>query len=74
MYDLVYEQIVAAGITAELPEEEWYWINDEGENLESDKSAVGLKVKIQIIHPEYLLFGDKFGTDISQEDDGHVGR
>ena len=30
-------------------------------------------MKIEITHPEWLLFGDEVGTNISQHDDGHVG-
>ena len=73
MYDLIYEQMINAGIAVELPEEEQYWVDKDGEELDSDENAVGLKVKVRITHPEWLLFGDEVGTDISQKDDGHVG-
>ena len=34
---------------------------------------MGLKVKIKITHLEWLLFGEEVGTDISQNDNRHVG-
>ena len=73
MYELIYEQMTNAGIAVELPEDEQYWVDKDGEELDSDENAVGLKVKIKITHPEWLLFGDEVGTEISQKDDGHVG-
>ena len=41
--------------------------------MESEGDSVGLKVTVEITHPEWILFGDKVGTDISQKDDGNVG-
>jgi len=37
------------------------------------ESGVGMKIKVEITHPQWLLFGDKVGTDIIQKNDGHVG-
>jgi len=56
-----------------LPPSEQYWINDDGERVDSAESGVGMKIKVEITHPQWLLFGDKVGTDIIQKDDGHVG-
>ena len=72
MYDLCYEQMVDAGIAVKLPESEQYYVNEDGEEVESD-DMVGHKVKVKITHPEWLLFGDEVGSDISQKDDGNVG-
>lgn len=47
-------------------------MNENGETVDSS-AGVGLKVKVQIIHPEWLLFGDEVGTDMSQKNDGSVG-
>ena len=51
MYNLVYEQMVNAGITRRLSESEEYWIDDNGEKVSSEDDAVGMKVKIEITHP-----------------------
>eukprot|EP00957_Ditylum_brightwellii_P063416 4813235-Ditylum_brightwellii.AAC.1 len=32
-----------------------------------------MKVKIRLTHPEYVICGDKIGTDIAQDDDRHIG-
>ena len=73
MYDLVYDQMVSAGLARMLPESEHYWIDENGEKVQSESDAVGMKVKIEITHPEFILFGDEVGTDISQKEGGHVG-
>ena len=67
-YDLVYEQMIAAGIAVALPPPEQYWINDDGERIDSAESGVGMKIKVEITHPQWLLFGEKVSTDISQKD------
>ena len=73
MYHLVYTQMVNAGVARWLPDSEQYYVNDEGEKVESALDSVGLKVEVEITHPEWILFGDEVGTDISQKDDGNVG-
>ena len=55
-----------------LSEDEQYWVNENGETVNCSE-GVGLKVKVQITHPEWLIFGDEVGTDISQKNDGSVG-
>ena len=74
MYELVYTQMVNAGVARWLPSSERYYVNDEGDKLESEGDSVGLKVTVEITHPEWILFGDEVGTDISQKDDGNVGK
>ena len=73
MYDLEYEQMIKSGIAVALPESDWYYINDEGEKVDCEKDAVGHLVKVEITHPEWLLFGDEVGTEMSMKDDGHIG-
>ena len=73
MHYLVYTQMVNAGVARWLPISEHYYVNDEGEKVESVGDSIGLKVEVEITHPEWILFGDKVGTDISQKDDGNVG-
>jgi len=72
MYNLVYEQMVNAGIAVWLVEEDLYWVNKNGEEVQSNENAVRLKVKNYINNPEWLLFGGEVGTDTSQKNDGNV--
>ena len=73
MYDLVYAQMVKDGVSHQLHPSEYYYVNAEGEKVECETSGVGLQVKIEIKNPQWILFGDEVGTDISMKDDGHVG-
>ena len=72
MYDLVYEQMIRSGVAKQLEPHEYYYVNSKGDKV-SKLESVGLQVKVEVIHPEYILFGDEVGTDISQKNDGHVG-
>ena len=65
--------MVNAGVARWLPQSEQYYVSNEGEKVESALDSVGLKVEVEISHPEWILFGDEVGTDISQKDDGNVG-
>ena len=73
MYDLVYEQMVKDGVAKFLLPEDYYYVNDQGEKVESESESVGALFKIEVTHPQWILFGDEVGTDISQKDDGNVG-
>lgn len=73
MYDLVYEQMVKAKIAVTLPEAEHYWVDADGNIVDSEDKAAGHKCTIDLIHPEWLLFGDEVGTDMAQDEDGHIG-
>ena len=73
MYNLVYEQMVKAGVAKYLLPEDYYYVNDQGEKVESESESVGALVKIEVTHPQWILFGDEVGTDISQKNDGNVG-
>ena len=73
MYDLVYDQMVKSGVARQLSPSECYYVNCEGERVDKQKESVGLKVNIEITHPEWIIFGDEVGTDINMKDDGNVG-
>ena len=66
MYNLVCEQMIDAGLARRLSEEEQYWVDENGEQVECEKDSVGKKVNIEITHPEWIIFGDEIGTNISQ--------
>ena len=72
MYDLVYDQMVTAGVACQLSPSEFYYVNGEGETVDKQIASVGLKVKIEITHPEWIIFGDEVGTDLNMKDDGNV--
>ena len=73
MYDLVYEQMVQAGIAVSLPENEWHWVDYNGFTVDSKAESTGLKIKVKLTHPDWLLFGDEVGNELNQKDDGNVG-
>jgi len=41
--------------------------------VESESKSVGTLVKIEVIHPQWILFGNEIGTDTSQMNGGQVG-
>ena len=47
-------------------------VDINGERTDSKSDAFGLKVKVDITHPEWIIFGDEVGIDISQKDDSQV--
>ena len=59
MYALVYEQMINSGVARRLPESEHYWTNENGERVESENDAVGMKIEVEITHPEWILFGGR---------------
>ena len=73
MYDLVYGQMVNARVAKYLLPDYYYYVNDKGQKVDSESESVGALVKIEITHPQWILFGDKVGNNISQKNDGHVG-
>ena len=73
MYEMIYDQSVYAGVAIRLPEHEHYWVNDNGERVETEAESAGCKVTVELIHPEMVIFGDEVGTDVCQEEDGHIG-
>ena len=74
MYTLLYARMVKAKIACWLPEEEWYYINSNGDKCSEDNpDRFGHQVKIELLHPEYLVFGDELGCNICQKDDKKKG-
>ena len=60
-------------IAEHLPEEQHYWVNEQGVVVDSEEKAAGCKCTMRLTNPEYLLFGDEVGTDTAQDKDGHYG-
>jgi hypothetical protein len=49
------------------------WRNEKGEVVEEEEKAFGMKSKYELIHPDWLLFVDKVGSNMSQSKDGRIG-
>ena len=64
MYDLVYDQMVKAGVARNLLPSEFYYVNEKGEKVGKKIESVGLQVKIEVTHPEWILFGDEVGDGV----------
>ena len=73
MYKLVYQNMVAAGIARYLPELEHYFVDSQGNTVEKQEEAAGMKVTIELTHPEWGIMGDEVGTNTTQDEDGHIG-
>ena len=48
-------------------------MNREGDIVMSTEKALGVKVRHQVKHPEYILFVDKVGNNTNIKYDGRVG-
>jgi hypothetical protein len=84
MYDVIYDNLVNAGIAVKLPEN--VFMDASGNIVENpdgvlnseidtqlDGKPLGLPCDTKIIHPEYLLFFDETGCNTNQKKDGHYG-
>ena len=49
------------------------FLDREGNVVENESEAFGMKVKERLLHPDCVLFMDKTGCNTNQKSDGHVG-
>jgi len=70
MYTQVYEQMVEAKVSIELPDP--VWMNDDGKGV-LEEEATGCKVTHDLEHPEMCIVMDEVGGSISQKGDGNKG-
>jgi len=68
MYTEVYKDLCTAGLACE--HDEPVWRNSEGEVVDSEEKAFGLKSKYELIHPDMLIFVDELGCNTNQKQDG----
>jgi hypothetical protein len=70
MYDVIYDQLVDARVARlrEIP----VFMNRAGEIVD-ESEKYGEPVDIDVLHPDYILFGDETGCNTSQQKDGHEG-
>jgi hypothetical protein len=73
MYNLVYKQMVAAGVAMLLPGSAQYYMGADGDVGLTKEAAYGMKIDIDVNYPQWIMFGDEVGTDICQKDDGQIG-
>jgi hypothetical protein len=63
MYNNVYKLWIAAGVAQRLPEP--VWMDGEGNVVKTEEEAVGLKVDVDLLHPNEVIAGDKVGCNLS---------
>ena len=74
MYDLVYKQMVLSGVAQDLPEDRRYYVNQHNRQTNDVKQAYGKLIDIEIVNPDWILFGDEVGCNINMREDGRVGQ
>jgi hypothetical protein len=70
MYDVIYDEMVGAGVARVLETPKFL---DRSGNIVDKEDKFGEAVDIEILHPDYILFGDETGCNTSQKKDGHEG-
>ena len=68
MYDVIYDELVAAGVARVR---EFPVFLDRLGNIVDKEEKFGEEVDLEILHPDYILFGDETGCNTSQKKDGH---
>ncbi len=70
MHNEVYSHPLTSGLA--VKHEEPVWWNKTGEVVSCEKETFGLKSVYEVIHPKWLVFVDKVGSNTSQANDGAV--
>jgi hypothetical protein len=70
MYEEIYNNLTTNGLAVAHPEA--VWRNENGDIVENESEAFGMKSKYELIHPEWLIFVDELGSNTSQSKDGRV--
>lgn len=73
MYNLVYRRMADAGVAVNLPEDEYYYIDADGNVTTDESKRFGERCTQRITHPDYCLFADEVGSNMCQEEDGAIG-
>jgi hypothetical protein len=72
MYDVIYDNMVEAGIAEEI--EDPITMDIHGNMVEKDDpQKFGLPCDITVLYPEFILFADETGCNTNQKKDGHLG-
>ena len=70
MYEVIYDEMVDAGVAIEL---QTPIFTDIDGNPVDEAERFGMKQKIKITKPGWILFADESGFSTAQKKDGHVG-
>ena len=70
MYDEVYEAMQKAGVAIRLAEP--IWVDKEQQETDQE-NAFGQKATHLLTRPDFVIFVDEVGSNLSQEGDGAVG-
>ena len=70
MYNKIYAAYIKAGVA--LKQNHPVYQDIEGKPVDKDKQY-GKLISLEIMHPEYILFADKTGTNASSKEDGNEG-
>jgi hypothetical protein len=72
MYNMMYVQMIDAGLAKDLSIKENCWMNHCGDRVKTEEEAFRSKIKVEITHLEWILSGDEVGTYINQKEDGKI--
>ena len=70
MYEVIYDEMVDAGVAIEL---QTPIFTDIDGNPVDEAERFGMKLKIKVTKPGWILFADESGFSTAQKKDGHVG-
>ena len=73
MYDRVYAAMVDAKVATPLNKSEYQLFNRAASQAKIEEEATGHHIKYRLSNPQYVLFGDKLGTDTNHMEDGNNG-
>lgn len=59
MYNLVYEQMVDAGLAGNASIKEKCWTNDSGDRVKTEEEASGSNIDYDVTLSKWILFGDE---------------
>ena len=71
MYEIIYEEMVLAGIAKKHATEQWF--SQDGKIVATENNAFGRASKYELIHPDELIMMDEVGSNTNMKKDGNRG-
>ncbi len=71
MYEIIYEEMVLAGIAKKQDTKQWF--SQDGSIVASAEKAFGRASKYELIHPDELIIMDEVGSNRNMKKDGNRG-
>ena len=71
MYNIIYEEMVDAGITEVVDEP--VFLDNDGNIVVDESKAFGRKVTHKVTRPDMFFQFDETGGDTNMKNDGHYG-